>query len=153
MPDRVAVVGSREGAPLELVEKFLLWLHEAHPDSIVVSGGAKGVDKFAETTWLQLGHEVWSYRVLKLGWDDFATERWVLSPEGSRVDRLTIGTGHPHARDYNSALLYRNALIAEACTRLVAFYRPGGSTGTNITEGFAREGYGKEVHRVGWHRA
>ena len=148
--DRVAVVGSREGADLELVESFLQWLHEKHPDAIVVSGGAKGVDKTAETLWASMGHEVWSFRVLKLGDESFIAEKWVFGGAEPHVERLGIGQGHPVARDYYSALLYRNALIAEACTRLVAFFRPGGSTGTAITEGFASYGYGKDVDRVGW---
>lgn len=150
MEDRVAVVGSRSGADLEKVKAFLDWLRQRSPDAVVVSGGAVGVDKTAETYWSQDGGEVWSYRVLRLDYESFAAERWVFGGTHPRTEKLGFYEGHPVARDYASALLYRNALIAEACTRLVAFYRPGGSSGTSITEGFAREGYGKDVYRVGW---
>jgi predicted Rossmann fold nucleotide-binding protein DprA/Smf involved in DNA uptake len=43
--ERIAVVGSRQGADLEQVERFVRALHSRQPSSLLISGGAAGVDK------------------------------------------------------------------------------------------------------------
>ena len=149
MSERVGVVGSRDLPPLDLVEEFLTWLLGAHPDSVVVSGGAKGVDRFAERFWVEHGGKVESYRVGRdRRYSDggvFLIEKWHLGPGENRIEHLHHP--HPHFSDYTSGLWYRSMLIAEVCDRLVAFARRGGSTGTRFTVDCAR-GEGKQVYEV-----
>lgn len=45
---KVAVVGSRTFNDYELVKKTLDQLHKIEPITLIVSGGAKGVDSFGE---------------------------------------------------------------------------------------------------------
>jgi len=45
---RVAIVGSRSGVDLDQVQAFVRRLADEHPHTIVVSGGAPGVDRAAE---------------------------------------------------------------------------------------------------------
>lgn len=55
MPDRIAIVGSRRFPRLELVEAFVVSLA---PGTVVVSGGAEGVDSAAERAARARGLEV-----------------------------------------------------------------------------------------------
>jgi hypothetical protein len=133
----VGVVGSRHGADYDALLAWLGWLHEHHPESIVVSGGADGVDKLAEVTWRQrFGGRVWSFRPKAIGPDSYAIEFWDL---GGEQDSATILREHPTTADFKSAAIYRDALIAEMVSKLVAWHRPGKSRGTRITAGFARD--------------
>jgi hypothetical protein len=47
-PLRVAVVGSRQFPNWEMVMAFVAALQNLEPDAVVVSGGARGVDSYAE---------------------------------------------------------------------------------------------------------
>lgn len=144
MSERIAVVGSRELPPLEKLEEWLTWLRGTHPDSLVVSGGAKGVDSFAEKWWAKYG-AVESYRPARRK-DSFGVALWSYGaavPQPSTRFMLEM----PTFEDYRSALFFRNMLIAERCDRLVAFYRRGGSRGTRFTVDCAR-GEGKDVYEV-----
>lgn len=47
---RVAIVGSRQGVQSAAVERFVSVLGRKYPDSVVVSGGAQGVDSWAVET-------------------------------------------------------------------------------------------------------
>lgn len=105
------------------------------PNSIVVSGGADGVDTMAERTWLGLGGAVWSYRARKLTEDSWGVEKWELGIPHPRVIPLSA---EPTFADKPSALFYRNSLIAEACTRLVLFHKPRWRGGGGYTEELAR---------------
>jgi hypothetical protein len=127
--EKVAVVGSREGADLGEVSEFLVELREKHPDTILISGGARGVDKHAETTWISLGGMVISLRPKELPNGEFGVERWELGPES----RIYVLEGEPKFMDWKSAALYRDMLISEECDRLVAFMAPGGSRGAGFT--------------------
>jgi predicted Rossmann fold nucleotide-binding protein DprA/Smf involved in DNA uptake len=142
MPERVAIVGSRHDADLEHVERFVRALHEHQPDTLLVSGGADGVDKTAEQLWLSFGGRVLSFRVRQLSPIKFAVERWELGGENPRVFALA---DHPTWADRTSALFYRDSLIAEAAERLVAFFRRGRSSGTAVTVDFATA-YGRDLH-------
>jgi predicted Rossmann-fold nucleotide-binding protein len=131
LSERVAIVGSRDGADLELVAKFIHALHERQPDTVLVSGGAVGVDATAEQEWLSLGGRVLSFRPVKLpDSDDYGVERWELGgpdPKMYRLlDQLTWAT-------YSGACFNRDWLIAENADRLVAFFRRGRSRGTGMT--------------------
>jgi len=119
--DRVAIVGSRQGADLEKVKTFVQNLHAKHPDTLLISGGADGVDKTAETTWLGLGGDLWSFRVKATENASYGLERWEL---GLLLSRIVPLPQEPTWADAKSALWYRNLLIAEACDKLVLFHAP-----------------------------
>ena len=137
MSERVAIVGSRQGADHKAVVALLEALKAQQPDTIVVSGGAKGVDELAESAWFRLGGRVRSYRPAKWG-DVYGIEIWnyggnqpaQISPCAEQ--RVTFA-------DFRSAAIYRDWMIAEDADRLCAFYRVGGSPGTAITESLARD--------------
>lgn len=135
-------MGSREGADLQSVYDFAVALHDKHPDTIVISGGADGVDKWIEKNWLLLGGMVESYRVKQLGRKEFGVELWEL---GGHTPVVWILPGHPTLANRRSALLYRDLVVAEKCDRLVAFFRPGRSRGTAFTLEMT-EHYGKPTH-------
>jgi hypothetical protein len=63
LSNRIAIVGSRDFPRRDLVEQFVGALPAG---SIVVSGGARGVDSFAEEAARRRGLEV---RVLRADWD------------------------------------------------------------------------------------
>lgn len=139
MAERVAVVGNRRGADLSQVLRFIDSLYEIQPDSILVSGGAVGVDAFAESAWFRLGGRIRSYRPAPWG-DGFGVEVWNYGG-GADVTAYVSPVEEQRVQlaDYRSAALYRDTLIAEDCDRLVAFYRKGyvDSTGTKTTESWA----------------
>jgi YspA, cpYpsA-related SLOG family len=60
---RIAIVGSRNYPRQDLVEQFVAAMPAG---TIVVSGGARGVDRFAEEAAKRLGLEV---RVFRADWD------------------------------------------------------------------------------------
>ena len=137
---KLAIVGSRQGANLEHLECFLQELWLTHPDTILVSGGAAGVDVTAEQGWLALGGQVVSYRVRELSEEEFCAEKWELGGPQPRIWTLDDVT----FADWSSALIYRDMLIAQECNKLVAFMRKGGSRGSKWTCLFA----GNEQHPV-----
>lgn len=134
-------MGSRKGADLDAVEKFMHELHAKHPDTVIVSGGAKGVDTTAERTWLELGGDVISYRPRQLSYEEYGTELWILG----RNPRMFLLESEPTWADYESAAFYRNTLIAEECDRLVLFHKPFWPGGGGHTEELARL-WGKPTH-------
>ncbi len=131
---KVAVVGSREGFDQERVQRFLCALGARHPDALLISGGAQGVDTWAEQGWMALGGQVRSYRPVKTAGgmqeDEYSIEVWSL---GERP-MVFIAPG-PTFADFNSAATYRDMLIAEHADRGVAF-RFNKSRGTTLTIGF-----------------
>ncbi len=126
---KVAVFGSRKGVTLERVGTYLS--KRATTGVVVISGGADGVDHYAEQTWLALGGHVWSLRPITLGPEEFGIEFWDLGGERPRVFHLR---DHPTFGDYRSACIYRDMLIAEWADRGVAFragkHRSRGTSGT-----------------------
>ena len=73
--ERIACIGNRRGADLRQVEEFILSLHKAQPTSLLISGGASGVDSKAESLWFSLGGRVRSYRPAPWG-DLYGVEVW-----------------------------------------------------------------------------
>ena len=138
---RIAVVGSRKGANLNDVQQFLTSLHRRHPEAIVVSGGAAGVDRKAETVWGDLGGKVASWRPRKLDDESWGVELWSLG--GSKDGVQTFP--EPSFADFTSAVMYRNTLVVHASERVVAFQAERLSKGTMFTCGFAKD-QGKPVH-------
>ena len=141
--ERIAIVGSRQGADLEQVERFVRALYLRQPSSLLVSGGAAGVDKHAEQTWLGLGGRVQSFRPKRNYAGSYAVEVWNLGGDEPSVG--VLGEPHPTWADYRSAALYRDSLIAEKSDRIVAFYRRGRSHGTTVTMDFGHA-YGRDLH-------
>lgn len=106
---------------MQQVVAFIDSLYRAQPDTILVSGGAQGVDQTAESHWYDLGGRVRSYRPAKYD-DVYGIEIWnyggfepahVLPVEHQRVSFA----------DYRSAAVFRDWMIAESVDRLVGFYR------------------------------
>lgn len=147
---KVAVVGSREGVDLGRVHMILLDLHRKHPDAVVVSGGAGGVDTFAEQMWLKLGGKVISFRLVKVNNpndNEYGIQKWELGGENPMV--YMLGEPHPNWADWKSAAYYRNALVAEEADRGLAFrYRGSRGTGDTI-ECFVAEGKPIYVYEEG----
>lgn len=139
MAERVAVVGSRDGADTTALSEFLIALFQKYPDTVVVSGGnrstERSVDYIAERTWLSLGGRVWSYRPCQFGPEEYGVEFWDLGGPQPRVFRLM---NEPTWATYEAACFYRDMLIAEVCDRLAAFYKPGRSRGAGFTAETAR---------------
>lgn len=137
MSELLAVVGPHENYHLPPVVEFLTALYQIHPDTTIVSGGAKGIDSCAEQTWLKLGGKVISYRPKRISFDpeEWIIEVWELGIPKPRVyDHL----GYPTAADFKSCAFLRNILIAETATRLTAFYTGRRSPGASFTEAWAR---------------
>lgn len=136
MSESVAIVGSRRGADLEAVKEFVHALYAKQPDTLLVSGGADGVDRTAEQTWLELGGKVKSFRVREQGLQKFAIECWEL---GGEQPSCYVLVDHPTWPERVFALFYRNTLIAEAADRVVGFYQRGRSAGTLFTVGWGKD--------------
>lgn len=119
-------------------------LHAKYPGTVVVSGGASGVDKAAEEEWLRLGGQVESYRPVQFRPDVWGIEKWELGGEQPRVFRLV---NEPTWADFKSAAIYRDILIAERADRLVSFQAEGGSRGADFTAWMAQETYDIPTYR------
>jgi hypothetical protein len=127
--ERVGVVGNRKGADLESVAAFIRSLYTSQPDSVLVSGGCsrvvggreQSVDAFAENAWYKLGGRARSYRPAPYE-GGYGVEIWNYG--GSEVSHV-LGVEHQRVsfKDYKSAALYRDWMLAEDVDRLVAFYR------------------------------
>jgi hypothetical protein len=129
MTDRVAIVGARDASPetLERVREYVRGLPEG---TIVVSGGAKGVDEAAAAEARRRGRSA-EERGLRV-FEYFARreygETWI-ECNGEHC----LGLGGESVRD---ALLLRNTLIAIRCTRMVAFVEGSkGGTWDAIAQG------------------
>lgn len=123
------------------MKEFVHALYAKQPDTLLVSGGGIGVDTVAEQTWLGLGGKVKSFRVREQAWEKFAIECWELGDEPA----CYVMASEPVFATRESALYYRNALIAEHADRVVAFYRRHRSAGTALTIDFA-VGAGRHVY-------
>lgn len=142
MSEAVAIVGSRHGADLEAVKGFVHALYAKQPDTLLVSGGADGVDRTAEQLWLELGGRVKSFRVREQAIDKFAIECWDL---GGEQPRVYVMADEPTFIDRTSALFGRDSTIVEHSDRVVAFFRRGRSGGTQLTVDFG-VGAGRHVY-------
>lgn len=149
-PERVAVVGNRKGADMQQVVRFIEALHREQPDTIVISGGASGVDQMAESTWFRLGGRIRSYRPAPYD-DGFGVEvwnyggdtmtGWAAEHNSGAASVLPVQEQRVQFADYASACIYRDWMISEDCDRLVAFYRRGvvAFSGTATTESLAKD--------------
>lgn len=125
---KLAVVGSRTFASLEKVrarlDDFGL-LHSARPNVLpsleIVSGGAYGVDQWAEQWGHRHGFPVISFRVVQGG---HMYHPSVVKPDGTQ-DRI-LGYGYS---TYGQCAFARNSLIVEEADHVLAFW-DGTSRGT-----------------------
>jgi hypothetical protein len=130
---KVAVFGSRQGISEERVIGYLE--PRFSPETILISGGAVGVDTFAERYWIERGGRVLSYRPVQFKPESYGVQLLKLGswPEGAAL--ITLGHPNPEWRTYESALTYRSMLVAEEADRGVAFLAHG-SRGTKRTYDF-----------------
>ena len=142
----VAVFGSRKGYDLNHLGEWLhaLWTKQG-PTTELVSGGAEGVDKNAETTWLAFGGAVTSFRPIKLN-GPFEDDKYAIETVKLGIERpmVFIDPHHPTFADFSSAATYRDMVIAEYAERGAGF-RYNNSRGTTLTVGFF-ECLGKPVY-------
>ena len=147
---RVGIVGSRGWADLDRVGDYVRRLAEKHPEAVVVSGGARGVDQAAEEAARLLGLDVISFRPRgfqiagsRVGYTiqtfthgDEALR--VVLDRGYRDDTSRFGS-------FAEAAKYRNGWIVQASDHIVVFW-DGRSTGTRDS---LEKAYiaGKPVHR------
>lgn len=136
---KIAVFGSREGFDSETIRAYLAPRFD--PTTILVSGGARGVDSFAEQAWQSLGGNVISLRPTVLSGGCWAVERWE-SNEG----RVFIPVGEPEWADFKSAAFYRNMLIAEEADAGVAFHANNSRGTWSTRDAFEAEGKPCSVH-------
>lgn len=122
----VAIVGSREYPKLDAVAEYVRDLPEG---TIVISGGARGVDRTAENTARDLGFECISVRPVQHGAEYmvslFATPG-VPSDLRRAIDAQVRGV---RFTDFRKAALFRNGVIVANAHRVVAFHH-GNSSGT-----------------------
>jgi hypothetical protein len=135
----VAVFGSRDGVDQDVVVSYLE--PRFHTEVVLVSGGARGADSFAETYWRGRGGRVLSIRPVQIDQDDYAIEYWL-------DDNVWRPQEWPTFGDFKSAAFMRNWIIADQSDRGVAFWHnKSRGTADTITR-FAD--YGKEcaIHEV-----
>jgi hypothetical protein len=136
----VAVVGSRKGVEEERVRGWMRTLHAAEPEDVIVSGGAEGVDTWAESEWLSLGGKVVSFRPVQLrlerGEAIWGVQRWDL---GIEVPTVATLHGHMEWKTKDGALWYRNLLIAEVADKGVAFHYKNSPGTSHAIDAFASE--------------
>ena len=128
MPERVAIVGSRDYPDLGEVTAYVDSLPAM---TVVVSGGARGVDQAAEKAARARGLTVVSYRPVK------HDKAWRVVREtfiGDAWERIPREATFP---TFRQVAFFRNGLIAEDCTKMVAFW-DGQSRGTHNALGHAR---------------
>lgn len=130
----VGIVGSREGIRQSLVQDFVIRLHEKHPTAIVVSGGAKGVDQWAEATARSRGMDLISYRPYEYENMNYEREFSIETvTEGERAMAIVVAKHRrinpPFFRTYGQACYFRNAWIVDDATEVVGFWN-GKSPGT-----------------------
>lgn len=143
MAEKIAVVCAREGVDTQEATNFMIALHLAHPDNVVISGGADPESWVAEDFWLANGGRVISWRTRKVKDEHYVVVRWE-GWDGS-FQKVWVPHQEPSFADQKSAYHYRDILIAEECDRLVAFYGERRSRGAGFTAAMAGN-YGKDVY-------
>jgi hypothetical protein len=141
----VAIVGSRGYPDRSRVARFVHALAAKHPGAVVVSGGARDVDTWAEETALIEGLGVVSYRPYEFeameGGKLFSIETLT---HGDAAQELVVAK---HRR-INPPAFTRNGWIVEDAEQVVAFW-DGSSSGTADTLERARlAGVPRHVYEV-----
>lgn len=129
---RVAIVGSRNFPDLDRVGRFVTALAAKYPEALVVSGGARGVDRAAETAAEARGLLVVSFRPYENRHpDNIGTFSIVRHTD---FGREFLEGNYP---SYGRAAFARNRMIVEGADQVVAFST--GSIGTAHSIGLAEE--------------
>jgi hypothetical protein len=121
---RIAIVGSRGYRSLELVRSFVDHLPKG---TIVVSGGARGVDETAEAAALDRGFEVESWRPINSLGVYQIVRRYDVGEESQ--DELVADVSF---RTFGQAAYWRNRRIVGSSDYVAAFW-DGKSKGTMHT--------------------
>ena len=125
----IGFAGSRDFPDLGLVRKYVL--NNLTSSDIVISGGARGVDRVAEDTALGADIGVLSFRPMNV--DPGDRKPWVI--ERLAISELDVQPAYFYPERYSSfaaAAFVRNTYIVEASDRLVIFW-DGHSHGTKDT--------------------
>lgn len=125
----IGYAGSRDFPELELVKESVLNL----PDfAVVVSGGARGVDRMAEKTAADSGLPVISFRPFNTADGSrfpWRIERWLYKPFEDEWERFVLPT---ELGGFAAAAHVRNTFIVETADRVNLFW-DGRSRGTKDT--------------------
>lgn len=124
------MIGSRAWARLDEVALKVSHLYDEHGQFILVSGGADGVCKMAESTAQAMGLPVISFRPVKRGggvttMDTYGVDEWRLHKGAGKI----VHHDHPTWATWDGAALFRSMLIAERADEGFAFW-DGFSRGT-----------------------
>lgn len=131
----IAIVGSRGYPHLEDVARLVDFIRKDAPTAVILSGGALGVDTAAEQAAREAGLGVVSYRVERVSDESFAIQEWKFGNMPGSVRRMVE---QPTFGRYEDALMYRNTLIVDAASRVVAFWS-NASPGTRFAVGYATD--------------
>lgn len=127
---RVAIVGSRDYPERARVTEFVAKLARKYPSAIVISGGARGVDTWAESAASRCGLHVVSYR--PFGGDGAYGVR-VLGAANAVYTTEDEPSGT--YATYGDAAFARNTWIVREAERVVAFWdRRSHGTRNTISE-------------------
>lgn len=136
---RVAIVGSRGFSSQTRVTEFVRKLAEKYPDAVVVSGGARGVDTWAENQAELSGLRWKSFRPKESRHGGFYIGVWANHDDG---DPFHEPFGYYES--YGQAAFARNEMIVADADVVVAFW-DGQSRGTKNSMDVATR-LGKPVH-------
>lgn len=159
----VAIVGSRPETREELSERdmaarravrqFMTKLAAKYPQALIVSGGARGVDIWAERDAAEFGLEVVSYRPYTFeAMAQYANDKGFLYgikriAKGERGKSLiALHTNAPTFKSFGPCAFARNGWIIADADQVVAFW-DGASRGTKDSIERARK-LGKPLHIV-----
>lgn len=139
----VAIVGSRQDMRQSLVQDFVIRLYEKYPTAVVVSGGARGVDEWAEEAARSRGMDLISYRPYEYfniyDKKEFSIETVT---EGERAQAIVVAKHRrinpPYFSSYGKACFFRNRWIVDDATEIVAFWNTV-SPGTAHTLALAKQ--------------
>lgn len=125
----LAVIGSRAYPNLSEVQRYVDTLPL---DTVVVSGGARGVDWTAEVEARQRGMYVVVWDILGNRHKGYWVNRVEANGHGAE-----IGIPQRHFEKFGPAAYWRNTQIVQEADRVVAFWN-GASPGTRHTIDYAR---------------
>lgn len=133
----VGVVGSREYPRMDDVTAFVRGLAAKYPDAIVVSGGARGVDRVAALSAQRVGLSTVEFLVVEQSPDVYVHELRVIEAWGQPpIAPIHIETWTEWCDGWYStfrdAAFARNTWIVKASTQVVSFW-DGQSNGTANT--------------------
>jgi len=131
----LAIVGSRD-IPQYVAESLIRQSVLGHKPRMVISGGARGIDRYAVEIAREMGIATMEFLPSQQTWDAPEVGESTETFDGTDL-RITVPGGYKQ----------RNLRIAEACTCLVRIYSPTTKTyGSGFTADRAEE-LGKPVVR------